>query len=74
MSEAEEPSENLGLDQDPPEAVLVEGDATACDGEGWYYYDGEYPDEGVVGAFKTREEARRHALENGYVVRGEGTP
>ncbi len=67
MSPDDTQPENTRPD-DPPEAVVIEFDATACDGAGWYYYDGEYPDEGVVGAFKTSEEARAHANEAGYVV------
>jgi hypothetical protein len=40
----------------------------ACDGPGWYYWDDEYPEEGVVGAFATREEAEAHAREAGYIL------
>lgn len=59
---------------DAPDAVLVEGDASAHDGPGWYYYDSEYPDEGSVGAFGTAKEAREHALAAGYVVPEENGP
>jgi hypothetical protein len=68
MTEPEDPSAEQIEDEEPPEAVLTEGDAMAFAGPGWYYYDREYPDEGSVGAFKTREEARKHAAEAGYVV------
>lgn len=33
------------------------------DGPGWYYWDEEYTDEGVCGAFETLKEAEEHALE-----------
>lgn len=53
----------------PPEVVILVGDESFVDGPGFYYYDAEYPDEGVCGAFATREEAVAHAEEAGYVVR-----
>lgn len=40
-------------------------------GPGWYYWDSEYPDEGSVGPFTTREEALEHARAAGY---GEDAP
>lgn len=52
-----------------PEVVVLVGDESFVDGPGWYYYDTEYRDEGVCGAFSTREEAVAHAEEAGYVVR-----
>ena len=54
--------------KDAPEAVVILGDESWCDGAGWYYYDAEYRDEGVCGAFATRQEATDHASEAGYVV------
>jgi hypothetical protein len=55
-------------EEDKPLAVLMYGDA-GYDGAGWYYWDEEYPDEGSVGAFATREEAVAHAqTEGGYRV------
>jgi hypothetical protein len=76
MSEAEEAPTQPEAErpEEPPEAVLIECDASACDGAGWYHYDGEYPDEGVVGAFRTIEEARTHASEAGYVVHDSSLP
>lgn len=53
----------------PPEVIILVGDESFVDGAGWYYYDAEYRDEGVCGAFPTREEAVAHAKEAGYVVR-----
>ena len=42
------------------------------DGPGWYYWDEEYPEEGSVGAFDTREECEAHARdEGGYRTRTE---
>jgi hypothetical protein len=55
--------------ESPPEVVILVGDESFVDGPGYYYYDVEYPDEGVCGAFATREEAVAHAEEAGYVVR-----
>lgn len=55
--------------EDKPEAVILVGDESFCDGLGWYYYDAEYPEEGVCGSFVTREEAIAHAREAGYTVR-----
>lgn len=37
----------------------------AHDGPGWYYWDTDYPDEGSVGAFNSKEDAVRHAVEEG---------
>ena len=42
----------------------------AHDGEGYYYVDDEYPEEGSVGAFKTLDELRAHAIEAGYSPEG----
>ena len=42
------------------------GDDSWHAGVGWYYWDSEYPEEGSVGAFATREEALVHAMEAGY--------
>lgn len=36
------------------------------DGAGWYYWDPEYPEEGSVGPFPTREDAATHAVGEGY--------
>lgn len=38
------------------------------DGPGWYYYDEEYQDEGVIGKFASREEAEEHAYAAGYQI------
>jgi hypothetical protein len=35
----------------------------AHDGPGWYYWDTDYPDEGSVGAFESKEECVAHASE-----------
>jgi hypothetical protein len=47
------------------------------DGPGWYYWEEEYPEEGSVGAFETRDEAMDHARESGvptkFVQRAEAT-
>ena len=37
------------------------------DGYGWYYWWDEYPDEGSVGAFWTRDEALQHAVSYGVL-------
>lgn len=38
------------------------------DGFGWYYWATDYPDEGVVGAFGSEHEAKRHAWGDGAKV------
>ncbi len=48
---------------DATQMVLVE--THGHDGDGWYYWEEEYPEEGSVGAFPTREEAIGHAEECG---------
>jgi hypothetical protein len=35
----------------------------AHDGPGWYYWDTDYPDEGSVGSFATKEECVAHAAD-----------
>ena len=47
-----------------PYAVISYGQGSY--GPGWYYSDKEYPEEGCVGAFRTRKQAVKHAEENGY--------
>jgi hypothetical protein len=58
--------------EDQPVALVEFGDAGWHSGPGWYYWDDEYPDEGSVGVFQTREEAEAHAREAGYRI-DEGT-
>lgn len=41
----------------------------AHDGDGFYYVDDEYPDEGSVGAFATMDEACTHARDAEYRVK-----
>lgn len=48
--------------------------ADGHDGDGWYYWDAEYPDEGSVGAFGTRKEALEHATESGDYAGEEPRP
>lgn len=38
----------------------------AADGPGWYWWDEQYPDEGVCGPFSDEQAARESALEMGY--------
>jgi len=40
----------------------------AYDGPGWYWFDAEHPDEGTIGRFLSREEARRAAAACGYLA------
>ncbi len=47
----------------PENVSFYEGDANWHDGPGWYYVFSEYPDEGSVGAFATKDEAIAHAIE-----------
>lgn len=56
--------------EDKPEAIVVfyRGKDKPHDGRGWYYIDAEYEDEGSVGSFDTKLEAREHAVEAGYWV------
>ncbi len=61
-------SEGLREAIDSSASATVERLEGACDGPGWYYWDDEYPEEGVVGAFATREEAEAHAREAGYIL------
>jgi hypothetical protein len=56
-------------DEDKPIAVVVELDR-AHDGPGWYWYEDECKEEGVVGAFRSRKSAARHARKSGYAVDG----
>jgi hypothetical protein len=56
------------MSEDIATAIVKWFNSNAYDGRGWYYYDEEYPEEGSVGSFKTREEAENHALKTGYEV------
>lgn len=38
--------------------------------EEWYYYDDEYPEEGVVGPFNNSLETMVHAIQCEYLVAG----
>lgn len=42
--------------------------ADGHDGDGWYYWEDEYPEEGSTGAFGTKAEAVAHAKDAGYNV------
>ena len=44
-------------------ALLSYGDGHS--GRGWYYADAWYPEDGSVGAFETKDEAKRHAQRYG---------
>ena len=35
-------------------------------GDDWFYFDENYPDDGLVGPFTTELETRKHAWEAGY--------
>lgn len=62
---------DLAHEDDRPLATLSfaePGGGDWHDGPGWYYWDDDYPDEGSIGAFATREEAEQHAVEAGYRV------
>ena len=59
------------MSDDKATAVVVQWGADAHDGPGWYYYDEEYPEEGSVGPFATREECVAHAETGDYAVRKE---
>lgn len=37
-------------------------------GDGWYYWDREYPEEGSCGPFDSLVELKGHAVEGGYTV------
>lgn len=54
--------------EDPAEVVVLQCGSEAHDGPGWYYYYVEYPDEGSVGAFATRDEAVEHATDADCIV------
>lgn len=54
-------------EKDRAEAVVLLGAASWHAGAGWYYVEDEYR-EGSVGAFKTEEEALKHAWAAGYTV------
>lgn len=58
----------MGREYECTSATIHLGDETWHDGPGWYYLDDEYPDEGSVGAFATREEAEAHAKQCGYLM------
>lgn len=64
------PPASVEAEPDPaagaPIAVLSAGYMN--DPRSWCYWDEEYPDEGSVGPFDTRDQAVRHAEENGYRV------
>ena len=48
--------------------VLQQGDDSCHDGAGWYYWEEDYPEEGSVGAFSTREEAVNHVRSSGEPI------
>ena len=54
--------------EDKPVAILEYGDSSWHDGDGWYYYDDEYRDEGSCGAFTFKQDAIAHAESAGYRV------
>lgn len=54
-------------EKDRAVAVVMRGEASWHAGAGWYYVEDEYR-EGSVGAFKTEEDALKHALAAGYTV------
>ena len=60
--------EKTATECDAPLARLYLGDETWHDGAGWYFVDDEYPEDGSCGAFPTRDEAKKHAENNGYVA------
>jgi len=47
-----------------PRGFAVEHFVDGHDGDGWYYWDSEYPEEGSVGAFESLEAAVKHAAES----------
>lgn len=58
----------LPTSEPSPEAIVLQLGTAAPDGRGWYWLAAEYPDEGVCGAFATRDAAALHAREQGYAV------
>jgi hypothetical protein len=66
----------MDCENEEDRAVAVVVHATeGHDGPGWYYYDADYPEEGSVGAFTTRQEAEEHARDAEYrIAEPKGAP